>query len=70
MGEDSSLPKESNSQVLFGAEPYVDTTLESPLWAPKVHGNLFPYLSGKRTEQITNFTIEIITRTYFRYISI
>ncbi len=31
MGEGFYLPKEQNSQVLEKAEPYMDTTLESPL---------------------------------------
>lgn len=37
-GEGQGLPTESNSQVLERAGPYMDTSLESPNWAPKVQG--------------------------------
>lgn len=35
-GEGASLPKESNSQAFIRTGPGADTTLESPVRAPKV----------------------------------
>lgn len=53
MGEGYYLPKEQNSQVLVKAEPYMDTTLESPLDGRRrcTDGRCHLYLSGQWTEK-------------------